>query len=136
MSSNSLIEALRMEVMPDVSVLILALSGQEPWAGALRGWIYEGRLLLSAVVVHEMYLELSYAEIISLGELLHLFPVQVPTKEMYEQAAGIRQGLMQRGIQISLADALIAAQAIVINAGLVSIDPKRYEGIAITLLNV
>lgn len=129
----SIIESLRQPIMPDTDVLVLGLKGMEPYAGMLKAWIYEQRIILSSVVVHELYTEMNYQEIIALGELIKYFPVAVPEREVYEQAAGIRQSLRKSGKECSLADSLIAAQAIVLGAQLIATETERYQGIALNL---
>lgn len=113
-------------IMPDTNVLILAMSGKEPYSSYLKTWILEKRLVFSSIVVAEFLCGATSGEENVFNSLLKPFPVLSVDLVVAQMGAFYRRKYMKMHKKIGLPDCLIAATAKINNVRLATLNNKDY----------
>lgn len=107
----------------DTDVLVDYLRGQPEAVALVKG--SADRIMLSAVVVAELYAGVRDDEMKQLDALLSLFPV-VAVDAAIARAAGLYKRDYQKSHALGLADAILAATAIARKASLKTLAVRHY----------
>lgn len=113
-------------MLPDTNVLIYFFGGKEPYAGNMKSWIVQKRLILSIIVVAEFFVGASEEESHYLDALIEQTTVCPIDILIAKRAAMIRKQELHRKMKLHLPDCLIAAQCQVYKATLATTNPHDF----------
>jgi predicted nucleic acid-binding protein len=121
-------------IFPDINVLILALSGQEPYAFFFKKLIREKRLILSVIVIAEFLTKAAPEEekiFLGLVEKFPVAPIDLATAQI---AAYYRKTYKKK--KLLLPDCLLAASVKTYRGVLATLDQKDYPIKEIEIITV
>lgn len=123
--------------LPDTNIFIYAYHGLSPFAGKVKEWIEEKRLLVSAIVAAEFLTGAEKEETEYFEALLDRFGAVAVDLSIARIAANYKKQFCKRKPGLKLPDALLAATAKVYDASLVTENRSDFpmRDIKITAIN-